>query len=230
MPMPLRSMMNLARAEIEAELARAGISMPGAVEMEDISALRSLDPGDFRQTLEKIALYKWGDDTPLTSEDSCRLCPPAPMPPWTMCCTPWPRPAPNDIGPFMARLKAQGVAPVTLCVSRRCGISGRCIWPPAIPTEQPQASPRCAHRSLAPDATVWCARRRTGAQLGWIKRGSLAGYRFNAAVGGSACPRYGIGRTCAHPVIDAGCRALKPLLRSQITTPLVPPKIQFNLC
>lgn len=105
------------RGEIEAEMARAGIAQPDRAAMEDILALsRDLDPGDFRQTLEKIALYKHGDSTPLTSEDVSQ-------------CAPMSRDAVVDdilhivaegkaqeIGPVMSRLRAQGVLPVTLCI------------------------------------------------------------------------------------------------------------------
>ena len=34
---------------------------------------RALDPGDFRQTVEKIGLYKFGDDTPLTPDEIAAL-------------------------------------------------------------------------------------------------------------------------------------------------------------
>ena len=49
------------RAEIEAELTRAGLARPDGAAMEMLTALSTeLDPGDFRQTLEKIALTSWG--------------------------------------------------------------------------------------------------------------------------------------------------------------------------
>jgi DNA polymerase-3 subunit delta len=64
------------RSEIEAELARAGLSRTAPDAMADLEALaRALDPGDFRQTLEKIALYKIGDDTPLTGAEVADLAP-----------------------------------------------------------------------------------------------------------------------------------------------------------
>lgn len=53
--------------EIAAELARGGLPRPGAAVMAEIAALgRALDAGDFRRTLERVALYKLGDPTPLT--------------------------------------------------------------------------------------------------------------------------------------------------------------------
>ena len=57
------------RAEIEAELSRAGITAPDRDVMDDLTALsKALDPGDFRQTLEKLALYKLNDSVPLSSD------------------------------------------------------------------------------------------------------------------------------------------------------------------
>ena len=105
------------RAEIEAELARAGLRDVGQAVMSDLVALsRDLDPGDFRQTMEKLALYKLGDDAPLSSDD-------------VMACAPSSTEADLDdvlhivaearsgeIGPVMRRLRAQGVQPVGLCI------------------------------------------------------------------------------------------------------------------
>ncbi|MDT8857405.1 DNA polymerase III subunit delta [Paracoccaceae bacterium Fryx2] len=105
------------REEIESSLARAGLAHIERPAMADLTALaRDLDPGDFRQTLEKIALYKFGDATPLTSED-------------VAACAPASIEAEVDdvlhavadgnsaaIGPLMRRLQGQGVLPVTLCI------------------------------------------------------------------------------------------------------------------
>ncbi|MGB5836012.1 MAG: DNA polymerase III subunit delta [Albidovulum sp.] len=105
------------RDEIEATLAKAGLKQIGADQMADLLALaRDLDPGDFRQTVEKIALFKFGDDSPLSSED-------------IMCCAPATIEAEvddvlhavaearsADIGPLMRRLEGQGVNPVTLSI------------------------------------------------------------------------------------------------------------------
>lgn len=64
------------RAQIEAELARAGMAPVAAAVLADLEALgRALDPGDFRQTIEKIALYKLGDPAPLTGAEIAALAP-----------------------------------------------------------------------------------------------------------------------------------------------------------
>lgn len=64
------------RDEIESELKKAGLLPIDPRAMEDIVSLsRSIDPGDFRQTLEKLSLYKHGDTTPLTVAEVAGLAP-----------------------------------------------------------------------------------------------------------------------------------------------------------
>jgi DNA polymerase III subunit delta len=105
------------REDIEDELKRAGLTRIDAQAMTDLTALaRELDPGDFRQTLEKIALYKWRDDTHLTPAE-------------VEACAPVTIEADMDdalhaaaegqaaqIGPLMKRLAGQGIQPVALCI------------------------------------------------------------------------------------------------------------------
>ncbi len=105
------------RAEIEADLARAGLPNVPAEAMADLVALsRAIDPGDFRQTVEKIALYKRGDATPLTAADIA-------------ACAPATLEAEVDdlidlvaegqmaaVSPLLKRLEGQGTTPVTLCI------------------------------------------------------------------------------------------------------------------
>jgi DNA polymerase-3 subunit delta len=105
------------RAEIEAELTRAGLKSIDGTAATDLGALaRALDPGDFRQTLEKIALYKLGDATPLTSVEVA-LCAPGTIEAEVddvINAVADGRGA--DVGGLMRRLEGQGVAPVTLCI------------------------------------------------------------------------------------------------------------------
>jgi DNA polymerase-3 subunit delta len=105
------------REEIERELKRAGLAPPDRAAMEDILALsRALDPGDFRQTLEKIALYKFGDSAPLTSEDVAQCAPASTEAAVDDVLHAAAEARIDAIGPLMSRLRAQGVAPVTLCI------------------------------------------------------------------------------------------------------------------
>ena len=105
------------REEIEDALKKAGLSQISAAAMADLSALaRALDPGDFRQTLEKISLYKWGDETPLTPAEVAAMAPgtiEAEVDDLIIATAERPAPA---IGPLLRRLEGQGTAPVTICI------------------------------------------------------------------------------------------------------------------
>ncbi|UWR22253.1 DNA polymerase III subunit delta [Sulfitobacter sp. S190] len=105
------------RAEIERLLTEAGLQAEGPVmgALEDLA--RALAPGDFRQTLEKLSLYKLSDpQTPLGLDD-ISACAPASV-----------EAAVDDIlnivaekrataiGPMMRRLQSQGVNAVTLSI------------------------------------------------------------------------------------------------------------------
>lgn len=64
------------RAEIAADLARAGLTDVGREAMADLEALaRALDPGDFPQFLVRLALYKLGDPEPLNAADIAACAP-----------------------------------------------------------------------------------------------------------------------------------------------------------
>ncbi|TCP40146.1 DNA polymerase III subunit delta [Rhodovulum marinum] len=106
------------RDEIEAMLAKAGLTGIDRAAMGALTDLAGqLDPGDFRQTVEKLSLYKLGDAAPLTPED-------------VAACAPRSTEAEADelihvvaegrmtaVGPLLQRLEAQGVTPVTLCIA-----------------------------------------------------------------------------------------------------------------
>lgn len=70
------------RDEIEAALAGHGLAAAGAMDRDafgEIEALaQALDPGDFAQFLEKLALYKRGDPAPLAPADVAACAPPPP--------------------------------------------------------------------------------------------------------------------------------------------------------
>lgn len=106
------------RDEIEATLAKAGLHAIDRDAMADLVALAQvLDPGDFRQTVEKISLYKHGDSTSLSSAD-------------VFACAPSTIEAEVDdllhivaegrtgaLGPMLQRISGQGTAPVTLAIA-----------------------------------------------------------------------------------------------------------------
>jgi DNA polymerase-3 subunit delta len=105
------------RAEIEAELTRAGLARPDGAAMEMLTALsRDLDPGDFRQTLEKISLYKLGDATPLTPAEVRLSAPGSTEADLDDVLNIVAEGRIGEIGPVMSRLEAQGMAAVTLLI------------------------------------------------------------------------------------------------------------------
>jgi DNA polymerase-3 subunit delta len=103
--------------EIGTRLAEAGLTRVGGDARAAILDLgRRLDPGDFRQTVEKLSLYKHGDPTEVSLAD-------------VQACAPVSSEAETDdlirivaegrsaeIAGVLRRLYAQGVGPVTLCV------------------------------------------------------------------------------------------------------------------
>lgn len=105
------------RAEMENMLSQAGLRHIDPEAMTDLAALSGqIDPGDFRQTVEKLALYKLGDDTPLSPADIHALAPASTEAGLdeVLHFTADGRAA--EIGPVLRRLQAQGVQPVGLCI------------------------------------------------------------------------------------------------------------------
>lgn len=106
------------RAEIESELKRARLGEIKQSAMEDLTALaRDLDPGDFRQTMEKLALYKLGDANAVTSADVIACAPTSTEAEVDDALNVVAEARLGEIGPIMRRLKAQGVTPVGLCIN-----------------------------------------------------------------------------------------------------------------
>ncbi len=105
------------RGEIEADLKRAGLGDVDGDAMQSIVELsRVLDPGDLRQTIEKLALYKLSDGGPVTSED-VMVCAPASTQAAlddVLNCVAEARD--GEIGPIIRKLESQGIQPVGLCI------------------------------------------------------------------------------------------------------------------
>jgi DNA polymerase III subunit delta len=105
------------REEIEDALKKAGLQNIDREAMTDLNTLaRSLDPGDFRQTLEKIALYKYGDPSPLTPEDVAAMAPATIEAEVDDLIDAVAEAKSAAIGPLFRRLEGQGVLPVTICI------------------------------------------------------------------------------------------------------------------
>ena len=105
------------REEIEASLKKAGLTSIDRDAMADLTSLaRALDPGDFRQTLEKIALYTWGDATPLTPAEVALSAPATIEAELDDLLNAVADGRSGAIGPLLRRLEGQGVNPVSLCI------------------------------------------------------------------------------------------------------------------
>lgn len=103
--------------DIEAALATAKISQPDRDVMDALLALAgTLEPGDFRQTLEKVSLYKRGDATPLSIADIMANAPQSAEVDVDDILLVVTDGQVEKLGPLLRNLSAQGVAPVTLCI------------------------------------------------------------------------------------------------------------------
>ncbi len=104
--------------EISRWLTEAGLHAVPRDAMTDLVALsRALDPGDFRQTVEKIALYKHGDVTPLTPAEIALMAPATIEAELDDLIHVVAEGRSAEFGVLMRRIEAQGTAPVTLCIA-----------------------------------------------------------------------------------------------------------------
>lgn len=105
------------RGEVEDALKSGGIGNIGSDAMAALLDLsRALEPGDFRQTIEKLSLYKHGDDTPVTLDDVAASAPRSIEAALDDILTIVAEGRANEVGPMMTRLQAQGTTPVSLCI------------------------------------------------------------------------------------------------------------------
>ena len=105
-------------AEIAAELARAGLPRPQPAAAAELAMLaRALDPAEFRQTLDRVALYKLGDASPLTPDEVAVLAPLTVEAGLDEAVAAAADGRTADLVRLLARLSGQGVAPVTLCIA-----------------------------------------------------------------------------------------------------------------
>lgn len=105
------------REDIERSLSDAGISAPDRDVMSALTDLaRDMDPGDFRQTMEKLALYKIGDAAPLSVDDIAACVPLSTDADMDDVLHVVAEAKPQEIGPILRRLQAQGANPVSLTI------------------------------------------------------------------------------------------------------------------
>ncbi len=127
------------QAEVEAALARAGLSRVPPDALAALTAhARAVDPGDFAQFVEKLALYKGDDPAPLTPAD-------------VAACAPLSVEADIDemlhmvaegetaaLGAQMQRLAAQGASPTGLMIGAARHF--RTLHAAAVSGEAPEAA------------------------------------------------------------------------------------------
>ena len=106
------------RDEIQAMIGRVGL---GEVEQDAMSSLielsRAIGPGDFRQTLDKLALYKHDDATPTSVDDVEAVAPVSVESGLDDILNVVAESKTEEIGPLMQRLTGQGVLAVSLCIA-----------------------------------------------------------------------------------------------------------------
>ncbi|PYE83667.1 DNA polymerase III subunit delta [Pseudoroseicyclus aestuarii] len=103
--------------EIGEMLQAAGLNSIASEARAALGGLsKSLDPGDFRQTIEKLGLYMHGEAAPVTPEDIAAVAPRSAEAEMDDLLTTVADSQVDGIAPLLARLYAQGVQPVTLCI------------------------------------------------------------------------------------------------------------------
>lgn len=104
--------------EITRWMADAGLHQVPRDALREMTILaRALDPGDLRQTIEKIGLYKHGDDSPLTPEEIAALAPATIEADLDELIHTVAERRDGDFGPLMRRIDQQGIVPVTICIA-----------------------------------------------------------------------------------------------------------------
>ena len=105
------------RDEIERMLSDGGLSGVPADAMTALTELaRNVGPGDFRQIVEKISLYKYGDSAPLGPDDIAACAPTSTEAALDDVLHIVAEARSAEIGPVLRKLQAQGAAPVSLCI------------------------------------------------------------------------------------------------------------------
>lgn len=106
------------RDEIEAELKAAGLALPAPDGMAALVALsRVIEPGDLRQTIGKLALYKLSDPSPATAEDVASVSPASIEADVDEIIGIVAERRARDIGPVMRRISGQGINAVSVCIA-----------------------------------------------------------------------------------------------------------------
>ncbi|SLN59178.1 DNA polymerase III subunit delta [Ruegeria meonggei] len=105
------------RGEIERVLTQAGLQNIPQESMSAIAELATgISPGDFAQTIEKLSLYKRGDDSELTIDDIEACAPGSTEAALDDVLNVVAEGRAGEIGPLIRRLQSQGTNAVSLCI------------------------------------------------------------------------------------------------------------------
>ena len=105
------------REEIERTLSEKGIRDIPRDAMASLTDLaNTLGPGDFAQTIEKLSLYKFGDELPVSLEDIEACAPRSTEAALDDVLNVVAEGRAGEIGPLLSRLQAQGTNAVSLCI------------------------------------------------------------------------------------------------------------------
>ena len=104
--------------EVARWMADAGLrQVPPAAMKEMMVLARALDPGDLRQTIEKIGLYKHSDPAPLAVEEIALMAPATVEADLDELIHIVAERREAEFGAMMRRIEGQGINPVTLCIA-----------------------------------------------------------------------------------------------------------------
>lgn len=105
------------RAEIERILGEASIrDVPRDVMSVLTDLANDVGPGDFARIIDKLALYKFGDNSPLTLEDVDAVAPQSTEAALDDVLNVVAEARSGEIGPLIRKLQAQGTNAVSLCI------------------------------------------------------------------------------------------------------------------
>jgi len=105
------------RATVEDALLHAKLNADSDAKALLFEYARAMDPGDFRQLIEKCKLYNLSEDMPLASQDVSACAPVSTEAALDDIIHAVADGAVAQIGPHLSKLAAQGVNPTSLCIA-----------------------------------------------------------------------------------------------------------------
>lgn len=106
------------RDDVETALRKAGVRDLSPPAMQDLLILaQALDPGDFRQTIEKLALYTMSGEGPVTPADILAIAPQSTEADLDDVISAVAEGALDKINTALPRIAGQGTTPTTICIA-----------------------------------------------------------------------------------------------------------------